>query len=57
METNTMGIVLVTALIENFDDVKAAEKRADSRRGQSAASRSTTRASIPGRPTSRCPCD
>ena len=28
METNTMGIVLVTALIENYDDVKAAEKGA-----------------------------
>ena len=28
METNTMGIVLVTALIENYDDVKAAEKSA-----------------------------
>jgi predicted aspartyl protease len=26
METNTMGIVLVTALIENNDDVKSAEK-------------------------------
>jgi predicted aspartyl protease len=26
METNTMGIVLVTALIENYDDVKAVEK-------------------------------
>jgi predicted aspartyl protease len=26
METNTMGIVLVTALIENYDDVKSAEK-------------------------------
>jgi predicted aspartyl protease len=26
METSTMGIVLVTALIENHDDVKAAEK-------------------------------
>lgn len=26
METNTMGIVLVTALIENYDGVKSAEK-------------------------------
>ena len=26
METNTMGIVLVTALIENYGDVKSAEK-------------------------------
>ena len=26
METNTMGVVLVTALIENYDDVKSAEK-------------------------------
>jgi predicted aspartyl protease len=26
METKTMGIVLVTALIENYDDVKSAEK-------------------------------
>lgn len=26
METNTMGVVLVTALIENNDDVKSAEK-------------------------------
>ncbi len=26
METNTLGIVLVTALIENFDDIKAAQK-------------------------------
>ncbi len=26
METETMGIVLVTALIENYDDVKTAEK-------------------------------
>jgi predicted aspartyl protease len=26
VETDTMGIVLVTALIENYDDVKAAEK-------------------------------
>jgi predicted aspartyl protease len=26
METNIMGIVLVTALIENYDDVKSAEK-------------------------------
>jgi predicted aspartyl protease len=26
VETNTPGIVLVTALIENFDDIKAAEK-------------------------------
>jgi predicted aspartyl protease len=28
METNTMGIVLVRALIENYDDVKTAEKGA-----------------------------
>ncbi len=26
MEANTMGIVLVTAVIENYDDIKSAEK-------------------------------
>jgi hypothetical protein len=26
VETNTIGVVLVSALLENFDDVKSAEK-------------------------------
>ena len=56
METNTMGIVLVTALIENNYDVKSAEEglisEAEVRRLEVHDARVDT-----GALTSRCPCD
>ena len=54
METNTMGVVLVTALIENQRDVDAADEVV-SLTHRFADSKCTTRASTPGRRTSRCP--
>ncbi len=57
METDTTGIVLVSALIENHYDVVSAQERADLSRQKFAESKSMTRVSIPRRLMSRCPGD